>query len=85
MLNVGKICHTRILWSYGLRKAWLVSLSVGLVGHLVGTPIEFDSQMHEDLSGPKTLANSQEMAQWKTCMVYVHAHLYRISCRETNW
>lgn len=49
-----------------LSKAWLVSLSVGLLGHEVATSIEFDSQVHEHLSGPKALANSQEMAQLKT-------------------
>ena len=50
-----------------LSKAWLVSLSVGLLGHEVATSIEFDSQVHEHLSGPKALANSQEMAQFKIC------------------
>lgn len=52
-----------------LSKAWLVSLSVGLVGHEVATSIDFDSHVHEHLSGPKalaSLANSQEMAQLKT-------------------
>ena len=80
-LNAEKKQHEfRLL----LSKAWLVSLSVGLVGHEVATSIKFDSQVHEHLCGllPKLLQIHKRWPNWT--LAFTYAHLYRISLKREH-